>query len=163
MVWIYFINTIYKGCLNGIYGFKNVSKQYPQIKNIWGNKSADRIKTRWRPFSIRKVNENQQAVLMIINKSILLRNENGYRFHSHQSTINLNLRTQSTTIPNTLIAKVLYIYKKWKCVESLTIPGSWLTVKKSRGMIGTSITNNAYWTHTLPVTVGERGNLHWYA
>ena len=115
-----------------------------QIKNIWGNKSAYRIKTRWRSFSIRRVNENQQAVLMIINKSILLRNENGYRFHSHQSTANLNLRTQSATIPNTLIAKVLYIYKKWKCVESLTIPGSWLTGQKVRGMIGTSITQQAY-------------------
>ena len=63
-------------------------------------------------FSIRVINENQQVVLMRINKSILLRNRNGYRFHSHQSTANLNLRTQSTTIPNTLIAKVLYIYKK---------------------------------------------------
>ena len=81
---------------------------------------------------------------MIINKPTLLRNENGYRFHSHQSTANLNLRTQSTTIPNTLIAKVLYIYKKWKCVESLTIPGSWLTVKKDNANMGTSTTNNAY-------------------
>ena len=36
-------------------------------------------------FSIRVVNENQQVVLMRINKSILLRNENGYRFHSHHS------------------------------------------------------------------------------
>jgi len=68
-----------------------------------------------------------------------LRNENGYRFHSHQSTANLNLRIQSTTIPNTLIAKGLYIYKKWKCVESLTIPGSWLTVRNSVAMMGTSI------------------------
>ena len=81
---------------------------------------------------------------MIINKVKLLRNENGYRFHSHQSTANLNLRTQSATIPNTLIAKVLYIYKKWKCVESLTIPGGWLTSANSVGMIGTSITYIAY-------------------
>ena len=72
-------------------------------------------------LSIKRVNENQQVVLMRINKSILLRNENDNRFHSHQSTANLNLRTQSATIPNTLIAKGLYIYKKWKCVESLTV------------------------------------------
>ena len=51
---------------------------------------------------------------MIINKQLLLR-------MSHQSKANLNLRTQSTTIPNTLIAKGLYIYKKWKCVEMLTV------------------------------------------
>jgi len=81
---------------------------------------------------------------MKINKPILLRNENDNRFHSHQSTANLNLRTQSTTIPNTLIAKVLYIYKKWNCVESLTKPGSWLTSANSVGMIGTSITHQAY-------------------
>ena len=116
-----------------------MSKQYPQIKNKWGNKSAYRGKPGEGQFSIRRVNENQQAVLMIINKSILLRNKNGYRFHSHQSTANLNLRTQSATIPNTLIAKVFYIYKKWKCVELLTIPGGWLTGSNSVGMIGTSI------------------------
>ena len=95
-------------------------------------------------ISIKRVNENQQVVLMRINKSILLRNENDNRFHSHQSTANLNLRTQSTTIPNTLIAKVLYIYKKWKCVESLTIPGGWLTGLKVFANMGTSTTNNAY-------------------
>ena len=95
-------------------------------------------------FSIRVVNENQQVVLMRINKPILLRNENDNRFHSYQSTANLNLRTQSATITNTLIAKVLYIYKKWKCVESLTIPGGRLTSANSVGMIGTSITYNAY-------------------
>ena len=95
-------------------------------------------------FSIRVINENQQVVLMRINKSILLRNRNGYRFHSHQSTANLNLRTQSATIPIFARPNRLYIYKKWKCVESLTIPGSWLTGSNSVGMIGTSITNNAY-------------------
>ena len=121
-----------------------MSKQYPQIKNKWGNKSAHRVKPGRGQFSIRRINENQQAVLMIINKSILLRNENGYRFHSHQSTANLNLRIQSTTIPNTLIAKVLYIYKKWKCVESLTIPGSWLTGLKVFANMGTYITQQAY-------------------
>ena len=95
-------------------------------------------------FSIRVVNENQQVVLMRINKSILLRNENGYRFHSHHSKVILNLRNQSTTIPNTLIAKGLYIYKKWKCVESLTIPGKGLHYEKPMATLGTSITYNAY-------------------
>lgn len=50
-----------------------------------------------------------------------MRNENDNRFQSHQSTANLKSRTQSATIPNTLIAKGLYIYKKWKCVEMLTV------------------------------------------
>ena len=50
-------------------------------------------------ISIKRVNENQQVVLMRINKSILLRNENDNRFHSHQSTANLKSRTQSATIP----------------------------------------------------------------
>ena len=119
-------------------------KKNPQLIKIKGNKSAYRGKPGGGQFSIRRVNENQQAVLMIINKSILLRNENGYRFHSHQSTANLNLRTQSATIPNTLIAKVLYIYKKWKCVESLTIPGGWLTGQKVFANMGTYITQQAY-------------------
>ena len=74
-------------------------------------------------ISIKRVNENQQVVLMRINKSILLRNENDNRFHSHQSTANLDLRTQSTTIPNYASPNRLYIYKKWKCVEMLTLPG----------------------------------------
>ena len=74
---------------------------------------------------------------MIINKQLLMR-------MSHQSKANLNLRTQSTTIPNTLIAKVLYIYKKWKCVELLTILGGWLTVLKVFANMGTSTKHNAY-------------------
>ena len=78
-----------------------------------------------------------KSILMIINKQLLMR-------MSHQSKANLNLRTQSTTIPNTLIAKGLYIYKKWKCVESLTIPGSRLTSLKVGYTLGTSTTNNAY-------------------
>ena len=89
-------------------------------------------------FSIRVVNENQQVVLMRINKSILLRNENDNRFHSYQSTANLNLRTQSATIPNTLIAKGLYIYKKWKCVEMLTVTRNTLTGLKVFANMGTS-------------------------
>ena len=73
-----------------------------------------------------------------------MRNENGYRFHSHQSTANLNLRIQSTTIPNTLIAKVLYIYKKWNCVESLTKTRWTLTGLKVFANMGTYITQQAY-------------------
>ena len=72
-------------------------------------------------ISIKRVNENQQVVLMRINKSILLRNKNDNRFQSHQSTANLKSRTQSTTIPNYASPNLLYIYKKWKCVESLTV------------------------------------------
>ena len=163
MIWIYLYCTIYKGCLGGIYGFLNLIKRYPRIKKYIGNKSAYRGKPGGGQFSIRRVNENQQAVLMIINKSILLRNENGYRFHSHQSTANLNLRTQSTTIPNTLISKVLYIYKKRKCVESLTIPGSWLTGLKVFAILGTSTTQQAYWTFNKSSQPRRRGNLDWYA
>ena len=95
-------------------------------------------------ISIKRVNENQQVVLMRINKSILLRNENDNRFHSHQSTANLKSRTQSATIPNTLIAKGLYIYKKWNCVESLTKPGGRLTGLKVFANMGTSTKHNAY-------------------
>ena len=119
-------------------------KKNPHLIKNKGNKTAYRAKPGKGQFSIRRVNENQQAVILRINKPILLRNENGYRFHSHQSTANLNLRTQSTTIPNTLIAKVLYIYKKWKCVESLTIPGGWLTGLKVFANMGTSTTHQAY-------------------
>ena len=113
----------------------------PHIKEIKSNKTSDQESTILNKDRLMRIN---QGCLLRINKVILLRNENGYRFHSHQSTANLNLRTQSTTIPNTLIAKVFYIYKKWNCVESLTIPGSWLTSANSVGMIGTSITYNAY-------------------
>ena len=78
-----------------------------------------------------------KSILMIINKQLLLR-------MSHQSKANLNLRPQSTTIPNTLIAKGLYIYKKWNCVESLTLSGSWLTGLKVFANMGTSTTQQAY-------------------
>ena len=113
-------------------------KKDPQLIKNKANKSAYRGKPGRGQFSIRRVNENQQAVLMIINKSILLRNENDNRFHSYQSTANLNLRTQSATIPNTLIAKGLYIYKKWKCLELLTILGCTLTGLKRFASMGTS-------------------------
>ena len=95
-------------------------------------------------FSIRVVNENQQVVLMRINKSILLRNENDNRFHSHHSKAILNLRTQSATIPIFANRKVLYIYKKWKCVESLTIPGSIVDSQKRLCNIGYINQTHAY-------------------
>ena len=119
-------------------------KKKPQLNQNNVNKSHREAPGERSIFSINRINENQQVVLMRINKVKLLRNKNDNRFHSHQSTADLKSRTQSATITNTLISKVLYIYKKWKCVELLTIPGSRLTVKKSRGMIGTSTTQQAY-------------------
>ena len=113
----------------------------PHIKEIKSNKTSDQESTILNKDRLMRINKGG---LLIINKSILLRNENGYRFHSHQSTANLNLRTQSATIPNTLIAKGLYIYKKWKCVESLTIPGGRLTGLKDFAILGTSTTQQAY-------------------
>ena len=113
----------------------------PHIKEIKSNKTSDQESTILNKDRLMRINKGG---LLIINKSILLRNENGYRFHSHQSTANLNLRTQSATIPNTLIAKGLYIYKKWKCVESLTKPGKGLHYQKNQYTLGTSITNQAY-------------------
>ena len=148
MVWIYLINTIYKGCLNGIYGFLNLIKQYPRIKNKWGNKCQLKGSPRRRSFSIRKVNENQQVVLMIINKQLLLR-------MSHQSQANLKSRTQSATIPIFARHSRLYIYKKWKCVESLTIPGRGVAFLKRWLYIGYITFTHAYWTHTT--TVKPRG------
>ena len=113
-------------------------KEHPQLNKNNANKSHREAPGERSIFSINRVNENQQVVLMRINKPILLRNENGYRFHSHQSTANLNLRTQSATIPNTLIAKGLYIYKKWKCVEMLTVTRNTLTGLKVFANMGTS-------------------------
>ena len=82
---------------------------------------------------------------MRINKGVVIENENGYHFQmgilSHHSQVFPTIRTQSTTIPNYANPNRLYIYKKWKCVESLTLLGSWLTSPKGRGMIGTSITH----------------------
>ena len=83
-------------------------------------------------FSIRVINENQLEVLMIINKQLLMR-------MSRQSQANLKSRTQSTTIPNYASPNLLYIYKKGKCVESLTIPGSTLTVENRFAIVSTSI------------------------
>ena len=95
-------------------------------------------------FAIKRVNENQQAVLMIINKSILLRNKNGYRFHSHQSPANLTTRTQSATIPIFARPNRLYIYKKWKCVEMLTVSRMHVDSQKRSCHIGYITFTHAY-------------------
>ena len=116
-------------------------KKNPQLNQNNVNKSVPARPGERSIFSINRINENQQVVLMIINKPILLRNENDNRFHSHHSKVILKTRTQSATITKSLVSLVLYIYKKWKCVESLTIPGGWLTSANSVGMIGTSITH----------------------
>ena len=81
---------------------------------------------------------------MRINKPILLRNENGYRFHSHQSTANLKTRTQSATIACSLVSLVLYIYKKWKCVEMLTVSRMHVDSQKRSCHIGYITFTHAY-------------------
>ena len=119
-------------------------KKNPQLIKNKGNKSAYRGKPGGGLFSIRRVNENQQEVLMIINKGKLLRNENGYRFHSHHSKANLTIRTQSATIARSLVPLVLYIYKKGKCVESLTIPGKHVDSQKKICQYGYINQTHAY-------------------
>ena len=74
---------------------------------------------------------------MIINKQLLMR-------MSRQSQVNLKSRTQSTTIPNYASPNLLYIYKKGKCVEMLTVSRNTLTSEKVFANMGTSTTNNAY-------------------
>ena len=96
-------------------------KNNPQLNKNNANKSPSIKFHLGHSFAIKRVNENQQAVLMRINKAILLRNENDNRFHSHQSTANLKSRTQSATIPIFARLNLLYIYKKGKCVEMLTV------------------------------------------
>ena len=63
--------------------------------------------------------------LLRINKGVIIENENGYHFQmvilSHHSQLFLTIRTQSTTIPIFARLNLLYIYKKGKCVESLTV------------------------------------------
>jgi len=90
-----------------------------------------------------------------------LRNENDNRFHSHQSTAILTIRTQCTTIACSLVSLVLYIYKKWNCVESLTIPGSTLTVGNRFAIVGTSInfSQRLLFIHHHSQSEGG-GNLH---
>jgi len=140
-----------------------VFKEHPQLNKNNANKSHREAPGERSIFSINRVNENQQVVLMRINKPILLRNENGYRFHSHHSKANLKSRTQSTTIARSLVSLVLYIYKKWNCVESLTFTRWTLTVKKDHAILGTSTTQQAYWTLHKSSQPRRRGNLHWYA
>ena len=86
---------------------QNKCKKYPSIKFHLGD-----------CFAIREG-------LLRINKRGLIENtagyENGYRFHSYDSQVFPTIRTQSTTIPNYASPNRLYIYKKWKCVESLTV------------------------------------------
>ena len=74
---------------------------------------------------------------MIINKQLLMR-------MSRQSQVNLKSRTQSTTIPNTLIAKGLYIYKKGKCVEMLTVSRKHVDSQKRSCHIGYITFTHAY-------------------
>ena len=109
---------------------RNKCKKYPSIKFHLGD-----------CFAIREG-------LLRINKRRLIENtagyENGYRFHSHQSTANLKSRTQSATIPNTLIAKGLYIYKKWKCVEMLTVTRMHVDSQKRSCHIGYINQTHAY-------------------
>ena len=90
-----------------------------------------------------------------------MRNENGYRFHSHHSKAILTIRTQSATIAESLVSLVLYIYKKWKCVESLTIPGTTLTVENRFANMGTSInfSQRLLFIHHYSQSEGG-GNLH---
>ena len=73
-----------------------------------------------------------------------MRNENGYRFHSHQSTANLKSRTQSTTIARSQVSLVLYIYKKGKCVEMLTVTRMHVDSQKRSCHIGYITFTDAY-------------------
>ena len=95
-------------------------------------------------LSIKRVNENQQAVLMRINKAILLRNENDNRFHSYDSQVFPTIRTQSTTIPNYASPNLLYIYIKWKCVEMLTVTRMHVDSQKRSCHIGYITFTDAY-------------------
>ena len=137
-----------------------MSKQYPQLnKNIVNKCPSNRIHL-GNCFAIREG-------LLRINKRRLIENtagyENGYRFHSHHSKAILTIRTQSTTIPNYASPNLLYIYKKWKCVESLTVSRWIVDSPKRLCNIGYITFIHAYWFTPQLVTVGERGNLHWYA
>ena len=116
-------------------------KKNPHLIKNKGNKTVSPDGSILNKDRLMRINKGS---LLIINKGKLLRNENGYRFHSHQSTANLKTRPQSATIARSLVPLVLYIYKKWKCVESLTIPGGWLTGLKVFANMGTSTTHQAY-------------------
>ena len=133
-------------------------KQYPRIKNKWGNKSHQERPGERYKFSIR-------VDLMRINKIRLIENtagyENGYRFHSYDSQVFPTIRTQSTTIPNYASPNRLYIYKKWKCVDLLTVTRYTLTVKKDHAILGTSInfSQRLLFIHHHSQSEGG-GNLH---
>ena len=108
-------------------------KKNPQLnKNIVNKCPSNRIRL-GHSFAIREG-------LLRINKRRLIENtagnENGYRFHSYDSQVFPTIRTQSTTIPNYASPNRLYIYKKWKCVESLTIPGKGVALSKRWLYIG---------------------------
>ena len=108
-------------------------KKNPQLIKNKGNKCPSIKFHLGHSFAIREG-------LLRINKIRLIENtagyENGYRFHSYDSQVFLTTRTQSTTIARSLVSLVLYIYKKGKCVESLTIPGKGVALSKSRIYIG---------------------------
>ena len=88
-------------------------------------------------FSIKRVNENQLELLMIINKQLLMR-------MSHQSQANLKSRTQSATIPKFARLNLLYIYKKGKCVEMLTVSRKHIDSQKRSCHIGYITFTHAY-------------------
>ena len=90
----------------------------PHIKKLNGKKICFPDSSILNKDRLMRINKGS---LLIINKGKLLRNENGYRFHSHHSQVFLTTRTQSTTIPIFARPNRLYIYKKWKCVEMLTV------------------------------------------
>ena len=137
-----------------------MSKQYPQLNQNIVNKCPSIKFHLGDCFAIREG-------LLRINKRRLIENygpnENGYRFHSYDSQVFPTIRTQCTTIPNYANPNLLYIYKKWKCVESLTIPGKGLHDELIGYTLGTSTTHQAYWTLHKSSQPRRRGNLHWYA
>jgi len=86
--------------------------------------------------------------LLRINKRRLIENtagnENGYRFHSYDSQVFPTIRTQCTTIPNYASPNRLYIYKKWKCVEMLTVTRMHVDSQKRSCHIGYITLTDAY-------------------
>ena len=78
--------------------------------------------------------------LLRINKRGFIENtagyENGYCFHSYDSQVFLTIRTQSTTIPKFANPNLLYIYKKGKCVEMLTVSRKHVDSQKRSCHIG---------------------------
>ena len=116
-------------------------KKNPQLNNKSVNKCPSIKFHLGHSFAIREG-------LLRINKIRLIENtagyENGYRFHSYDSQVFLTTRTQSTTIARSLVSLVLYIYKKGKCVESLTIPGKHVDSQKKICQYGYINQTHAY-------------------